>query len=276
MSLRLPPRKINTTPRTVQVPARTAPTRVGLQVPSSARRAEPAGFVSSGGFATARAKNAEFERNRATRSERGFEFGMKAGEGGVNGVTIILTDRVRLPDLPYFQHTHRWGFDQGSPKTEVCLQDGPEGCPLCRSLNKKGGFEMVLSCIDTRPYTPKHGANAGKTVPRSRKPYVVKTTMIPVFERIYNKHKTFRGLVLRLHRDGGKNSPGSGSTVEVIRQLTEQELAKYGAMSVPIDYAKAYPRLTPQQMAEQYQIDAGGRIGGEDFGTMAATDDLPF
>lgn len=278
MAIKMPPRKINAAPKI---------TRPGVQSTAPAGLRKPGipastgtGFVSQGGFAKARQINEERERGFKSRAERGIEFGMKIGEGGVNGVTIILVDKQKLPAMPYFHYMHRWGFEQNKPRTEVCIQDDPEGCDLCRSLSRKGRFEMVLTCIDTRPYTYTKGPKAGQRVARSRKPYIVTSTMIPVFERIYAKHKTFRGLVLKLHRDGQK-SPGGGSTVEVIRQLSEAELAKYGNLSVPIDFSKAYPRLTPAQMRENYSLSGGGQVGGDDLagdagGRMVSEDDVPF
>lgn len=272
-----PPRKINVPGKPVATVAKPKPT--GVQVPArrpGAPPVAPSNYSAADGFGVARGINAQRDREAAQRKERGFEFNMKIGEGGEKGVTIILTDKVRLPNqMPFFHYAHRWGFERNDPKTEVCIQDDPSGCPLCRSLNKKGTYEMVLTCIDTRPYTPQKGPNAGKTVRRSRKPYVVKTGMIPQFERLYKQHKTFRGMVLTLFRDGQK-SPGSGSQVQFVRMLTEAELAKYGPeLSTPIDYKKAYPRLTADQMASQYNLDsADGAIGSADVGS--GDDDIPF
>lgn len=264
MALKSIPRKVNvpvpTKLRAVQVPARPA----------------PQGYSAEDGFARARSLNETRQRDFDLRKLRPIEFGMKIGEGGSKGVTLIITDNVRYPTMPYFQYCHRWGFEQNDPKTEVCIQDDPEGCGLCRQLNRKGGYEMVLSCVDTRPYTYSRGPNQGKTVPRSRKPLIIKTGMIPVYERLWKAHKTFRGMVVTVHRDGGKNSPASGSSVNYVRHLTEAELSKYGDLGKPLNYKEAYPRLTPAKMNEMYNINAGGVIGSEDVASGAHSDDVPF
>jgi hypothetical protein len=270
MALKLPAsRKLN-----VSTPVK--PSARPLQVP--ANRARPAAAPAQtigGGFGVAHALNEE----RVRRANRPFEFSMTPGEGGLNGVSIVLTDRVRLPAMPYFCYMHRWGFEENDVKTEVCLTDGAEGCPLCRHLNKKGGYEMLLSCIDPRPYTPARGPNAGKTTPRTKRPYPVKISMIPVFERLYIAHKTFRGMVIRLHRDN-KKSPATGSSVEFVRMLDEATLRKYGELAEPFDMAKTYPRLSAEKMGLIYNIDGtavSGAVGGEDVGRGSVSDDsLPF
>ncbi|MET4190640.1 MULTISPECIES: hypothetical protein [unclassified Bradyrhizobium] len=269
MALKLPARKLiaplRPAARPLQAPATRAPARTG-----------PAPQTIGGGFGVAHALNEERER----RANRPFEFSMKPGEGGMNGVTIILTDRPRLPAMPHFAYMHRWGFEENNVQTEVCITDGPEGCPLCRHLSKKGGYEMMLSCIDPRPYTPQRGPKAGQTTPRSKRPYPVKISMIPAFERLYQTHKTFRGMVIKLHRDN-KKSPATGSQVEFVRMLDEPTLKKYGELSEPFDMAKVYPRLSPEKMGLIYNIDGStsGTVGSEDFASGAGgvmNDDLPF
>jgi hypothetical protein len=275
----MPPLKLPVT-RRLNVPTPAA-SNSRVQVP--ANRARPAVAASAttigGGFGVAHALNEE----RARRANRPFEFAMKPGEGGLNGVTIVLTDRVRLPAMPYFCYMHRWGFEEHDVKTEVCITDGPEGCPLCRHIDKKGGYEMMLSCIDPRPYTPKNGPKAGQTTPRTKRPYPVKISMIPAFERLYVAHKTFRGMVVKLFRDN-KKSPATGSSVEFVRMLDEATLRKYGELAEPFDMAKLYPRLSAEKMGLLYNIDGaangGGAVGSEDFGrgggSSASSDDLPF
>ncbi len=260
-------------PKPIGLAPRTQPARQ-LQVPATAKGAPS---TLGGGFATAHALNEE----REARANRAFEFSMKVGEGGMQGVTIILTDHVRLPQMPYFCYMHRWGFDSNppAPKTEVCITDGPEGCPLCRSLGKKGSYEMMLSCIDPRKYIPEKGPKKGIEQPRQRRPYPVKMSMIPAFERLYQSHKTYRGMVLRLFRDK-KLSPATGSQVEFVKMLDEATLKKYGDLAKPFDYTVQYPRLSAEKMALQYNIDhaSAGAVGAEDApgGSVGSDDDLPF
>jgi len=258
-------------PRKVQVPTTKKP---AVQIPA---QSSASNYSAADGFARARAINEKRQRDFEARKFRPIEFNAKVGEGGINGVTVILTDNTRAPNLPYFHYCHRWGFEQGNPQTEVCIQDDPEGCPLCRKLNRKGSYEMVLTCIDTRPFTYKAGPNMGKTVQRSTKPYVVKTSMIPQFERLYRAHKTFRGMVLKVFRDNQK-SPSSGSSVEFVRMLSEAELGKYGDLAKPLDYKKAYPRMDAATMARTYEADTGegGTLGSADFASGAKNDALPF
>lgn len=225
------------------------------------------------GFARARSLNEERERIAKQRAARPFEFGMKPNEGGPLGVTAILVDTVRVPQEPHFHFIHRWGHEQKNVKTEVCLQDGTEGCTLCQMLNVRGRYEMVFTCIDSRPYTATKGPNAGKTTPRTKRPYIVTQAMIGQFQRLYNTHKTFRGMVIRCFRDTSK-APSGGSSVEFMQMLPESVLIKYGDLAKPINYLEAYPRLTAAKMQEVYgNPGAGGIIGAEE---MNSTDDLPF
>lgn len=277
-----PPRKINVLARPapkLQVPAKTVlkPGSKPLVRPTAAQTKAVTSDAGSlgGGFQKARAIA---ERNEA-RANRPFEFSMKVGEGGPNGVTVIFVDMVKLPNLPYFHYIHRWGFEEGERNVEPCLQEHPEGCDLCRSQNRKGSYEMVLTCIDTRPYTHTKGPKAGQTTPRSKRPYIITQGMIPRFERMYKEKKTFRGMVCRCFRDNKKSSRG-GSQVEIVRMLTEAELAKYGELSRPFDYAKIYPIHTNEQLREMYGLDGSvghGSVGDSDFAKgPAGDDDLPF
>jgi hypothetical protein len=224
-------------------------------------KAAPPSIGKDDPFAKARKLKMEEDRQAEIRRNQPREFRMKVGEGGEKGVEILLLDTARLPDMPFFHYMHRWGYVEGQPgsgKTEVCIQDGPDGCPLCESLGRQGKWEMALSCIDNRPYTPNSGPNAGKTVQRSKKLVTVKSKMIPKFERLYKEHKTFRGMVVRLFRDN-KQDESIGSDVQFVRFLNETQLAKYADMAKPVDYEKAFPRPTYDQLASQH---GGGNSGG--------------
>lgn len=242
------------------------------------------------GFQTGARINAENARKAEQRRNLPYEFGMTVGEGGTDGVTIVITDKaVAAPpgkpldpvkNSPFFCWMHRWGFEEKNPQQELCIRDGTEGCPLCDRLGKEGSYEMMLTCIDSRPYTPKNGPNKGKTVPIQRRLYVVKTSMQAEFQRIWEEYGGYRGLVLKCFRDSAK-SPRGGSSVRVIKRLSEKELAGIAAkykdpkLIEPVDYLKAFPRPTHAEMVSRY----GGTttiLGAADSADDVGSDDIPF
>lgn len=266
-NIKMPPKKPVAKP-TVQAPAKP---KIAVKKPIAAAPASGG----NDGFSKARQINAQNQREAEIRRNRPIPFRMGVGEGGEKGVVITILDRPRLPGLPHFHYMHHWGFEEGDPKSEVCIQDDPDGCPLCKHLGRKGTHEMVLSCIDKRPYTPKKGPNAGKTdTSPKRKIVEVKTSVIPQWERLYKEHKTFRGMVVRIFRDNAK-SPSAGSQIQFIKFLPELELKKYKDLSEPVDMEKAYPRPSAQQLRQQYNIGGDDTIGGEDTGA-GIDDSIPF
>src|SRR6184192_3186394 len=102
-------------PKRLVVPAKKV-----VQAPAP-NKAEAPAYSANDGFARARSINEERERNRELRANRPFEFQMKPGEGGEKGVVAILVDKVKMPTPPYFHFMHRWGFEQGEIKNEVCI-----------------------------------------------------------------------------------------------------------------------------------------------------------
>jgi len=271
----------------LQAPAKTLPkpglakaplaaTKAPIGIPASARVA-PA----DDGFAKAREINQERKRQADLRANQPFEFYMKPGEGGEDGVILIITDMARMPAMPFFHYQHRWGFvkgQKGSGKNDECIKDGNEGCPLCKKLGREGTYEMVLTVLDGRKYTPQNGPNAGKTIPISKKLFIVKTTMIPKFERLYKEHKTFRGMCIKMFRDNDKDA-SIGSEVRFVKMIPEQVLqAKYKELAVPVDYSKAFPRPTYDELAARHGESMANEthVGGADFAGDTDADSLPF
>lgn len=228
-------------------------------------------------------QDAEIERRRA----KLYEFGMKVGEKTKNrvtgkeepGVELLILDKAALPKMPYFHWYHRWGYVEGvkgSGKEDICLKETDEGCPLCEDLGKEGRWEMCLTVLDKRPYTPQSGPNANKVVPMSRKLLVAKSKMIPHFEELFKDHKKFRGMVVRVFRDGPKDEK-IGSRVKFIKFLTEAEIQKLPQeLREPMDYVKAWPICDRAELAGRNKLTNGGtataKLGAADF----TDDDIPF
>jgi hypothetical protein len=252
---------------------------------------QPEGFVRSDQI------NAENARNREVRMATPYPFRMSVGEKGSDmqdGVRIVITDTARaakqgmpydkIKNSPFFCYMHHWGYEEKKYQSEVCIRDGSEGCPLCARLGKEGSWEMMLTCIDSRPYTPKSGPNAGKTVPISRKLYQVKTGVQPQFQRLWMQHHTYRGMVLRCFRDNSR-SPSAGSTVQFERMMSEAELTalankfKSKELITPTNYEVAFRRPTHADLVKRFGgTGAGAMLGAADSQTDAGVsgDDIPF
>ena len=247
-------------------------------------RAPVAGVVPLAGFSTGqqivKERNDRYELMKA----RPFEFGMKVNEGGINGVEIVFTDKAKNGspppnNSPFFCYMHRWGFEAGQkPQNDLCIKDGPDACALCAKLGKEGAYEMMLTCIDKRPFTPASGPNAGKRVLCSKKLYVVKSSIVAQFERLWMQYGTFRGMVVKCFRDNDKAARG-GSTINFVKFLTEAELAnlnkQYKDVAIPTDYAKAFPRPSADEHRQRYG-GTGDAVGDADHGTGGQPDEIPF
>ena len=175
-------------------------------------------------------------------------------------------------------YEHNW---ESTPKVwsnyARCIKE-TDDCPACRELGKEGTYEMIVTCIDLQPYTDSKG------VPHkySRKLLVVKTGMIPKYERLFKKNKnSFRGIMLNLFRDNALD-PASGSSFEQIKVIPEALLAKYTDANKIADYAKAFPRPTVEELRLRFNQDR--RQGAEDIEDTSGEavfddddeDDLPF
>lgn len=243
--------------------------------------------MANDGFAVAHDINKEKQRQAEIRKNQPMEFRMSVGEGADKGVSVVVLDVVKYPAMPFFHYMHRWGYTKGvkgSMKSDICIKDGPEGCPLCKKDGVKDStYELVLTVLDGRSYTPQNGPNAGKTVRLSKKLFIVKSGMIPKYERLFKEHKSFRGMVLTLFRDKDTD-PASGGEVKFGSILPEAVLMKkYGSvhgadMIKPVDYNKAYPRPTYNELAERWGEGSHNEthVGGSDFGGDDDGDSVPF
>jgi len=127
---------------------------------------------------------------------------------------IIFLDNS-LEDVIYV-HIHEVQDQQGNwgRRFEICVKE-TDNCPLCAAAeggNKTVGrsvYAMVLSVLDLRPYTDKHGHE----VTHSRKMFMVKGLQVPdwikVLEKAEKRFKTLRGVYMEVGRSSEKDA-GTG------------------------------------------------------------------
>lgn len=166
-------------------------------------------------------KRAEEERKRsdarrkAGGSNQPFRFFMRPGETK----ELILLDEE--PDFFMFEHnmknpqTGKWGM------TLPCLKD-VENCPICENTDSTSYYAMFFTVIDLTEYTD----TKGEKHEFSRKLLCVKSSQHKKFLRLYNKHKSLRGIVLEMTRDGDKDA-AIGNDIEYVETIAEEELRKY-------------------------------------------------
>lgn len=229
---------------------------------------------SSGAFGQAAVEKKRVEM------ERGKPFGLSIPQGGE--ATVYLLDRGE----PWFHYEHNVGGGKGKRGKQLpCIKDTNEMCPICSRENKEGTFVMYLTCVvPIDRYTPKSGENEGKTVTRhfQKKLFPIKTKMAEKWKRIYEKHGSFRGLKVKLNRDG-EFDPGTGNDVEVLGVLTEKQLRDYAKatkitnadareqiikakIDEPFDYDKIFPKVTAAELAKMVHASASEGVGSEDVG----------
>lgn len=213
------------------------------------------------GFRTAERVNARIQKEREIRNAQPLRFRMKAGEER----TVIVTDVE-----PFFMYEHQYetrpgvwaGFDRCRKELGIC--------PACERLEREGAYVMMLTVIDLQPFTKKNG----EKVKRSKKLLSVKTSMIPKYKRLFEKNgETFRGMKLKLYRDTNKE-PNTGSEVDLVKILTEAEMAKYGDLANPTDYEKAFPMPTENELREKHKT--GKPAGSEDIEDDGDAEDVSW
>ena len=154
-----------------------------------------------------------------------------------------------------------------------CLAAMPGGCPICNSGQPRTSPEMrqLFTVINTTPYTIQKGPKAGKTLTAR-----LQLLAVPhkIREKLVHRAKT-RGGTLAGHtfefRRGGKQEPRTGGDIEHVGTYDMTKvIAKYPklggtldepAPTRPIDYNRAFPLLTAEEIAKlcpQY----GGHYGG--------------
>jgi len=196
-------------------------------------------------------------------------------------LTVYLLDEGE----PFATYEH---LNYGGTKTQrgrdlPCIQDGSEPCPICLQSGKEGTYVMYLTAIIPRETYTKKGDKSPTTRLYQKKLLQIKIKMANVWQRIYEEHGTFRGLVVELIRDG-KLDPISGNEVRFVRKLPEAKIKQYATgfdvndkdakdyiikaeVDKVFDYEKFFPSPdanTLSQMAGLGNVTAGMRLGEED------------
>jgi hypothetical protein len=199
-----------------------------------------------GAFAKA---DTEFQRYEERRNQP-FRASVAVGESG----EYYFLDRGE----PWTRYEHNIG---GGPNSRgeiyACIKDSDENCPACAKENKEGAFVMFLTSVQPyNKYTPKKGKNAGKTiVSRWRKQlFPIKIKMAKKYQRLYEAHGTFRGMVVRVHRDNQMDA-GTGSDVEFVRMMTEKEIQTIAKTLPKVTDAKMKADLLKANLAEPFDYD---------------------
>lgn len=231
---------------------------------TDAQRAAQAGFDRS---KEERARgNMLFDRLRA----RPLNFFLPQGESA----TVVVLDAV-----PHFFYEHRWKGPEGKwNRMEVCLKEDNVPCPACAKLGKPGTWVMALTMIDTRPYTPKSGPNAGKTIKRSRKLLLGKGNVLDKWDRWFQTNgRNFRGAVFKIHRSKAQKSANSGDDFDFVKRLTEAEIATYGKELTQLtDYEKAFKPLAPDELSYVLGNKGSKAVGAEELEEEPHDDEIPF
>lgn len=164
---------------------------------------------------------------------------------------------------PFATYEHVVGASRNSRGRDVpCIQDGNEPCPICQSEGKLGAYVMYLTAVlPVEKYTKKDGTEVVRHY--QKKLIKIKVKMAGQWQRIYEEYGSYRGLVVKLHRDT-KLDAISGNQVSVVRKLSEAKIKQYAKASdikdkdarefilkskidEVFDYEKIFPRPTAKQ-----------------------------
>lgn len=231
---------------------------------ASSRSAEPAGSSGYRGAAGIRKMQEESvaadARREASKAMSGapFRFFLKAGE---TRELVIVDD---MPDFVRWEHTIQ---DKRSKQWSVhtaCIDDHAN-CPVCAVSDRPSYFALYLTVIDLSPFTTKDG----EEVEFSKKLLVIKQMQQKKFMRLYDQHKTLRGMVIEVTRDSDKDA-AIGNDIQFIDFMDEEELLEYQTeyvdkekkvhhidCSEPYDYDAIFPAMTETQL----RALVGGKAG---------------
>ncbi len=190
---------------------------------------------------------------------------------------IIIVDEA--PD--FFRHEHALQ-NRKSKKWDnyVPCIDEHANCPICAVAERPSYFAMYLTIIDINGYEN----SKGEWVEFGKKLLVVKPTQQKKIMRLYEKHKTLRGMILSMTRDDDK-SAAIGNDIEFVEFMDEEELLAYETEYTdkenkvhhiichePYDYDALFPEMTEKAL----RAVAGGRpaeAGSREANSAALGDD---
>lgn len=235
--------------------AEAAPSRAPAPRTGNRKAAEEPVRSSSRGAAALRrmqdeqvAQEARKEARKATQGQP-FRFFCPIGETRQIIVVDELPDFVRKEHATYNKVSKHWD-------TFVPCIDEHDNCPVCDAAERPSYFALYLTVIDLTPYINKDD----EEVPFSKKLLVVKPTQQKKIVRLYEKHKTLRGMILDMTRDNDKDAT-IGGDIEFVDFVDEEELQSYiydykdkenkvheVDCSVPFEYEEIMPDMTAQQL----------------------------
>lgn len=190
-------------------------------------------------------------RNEARKATQGAPFRFFCPIGETRPIVVVdeLPDFVRKEHAIKTKGSTRWD-------TYVPCIDEHANCPICAVAERPSYFALYLTIIDLTPYEDKDG----NEVPFSKKLLVVKPMQQKKIMRLYEKHKTLRGMILNMTRDNNKDA-SIGGDIEFEDFMDENELAEYVYeytdkenkvhevdCSVPFEYESFMPEMTEQQL----------------------------
>lgn len=239
--------------------------RVSAPAPRGASRAPTASTQSSGYRGAEGRRRAEeeaqlAEERKAARAASGgspFRFYCPVGE---TRELVIVDDE---PD--FFRHEHAMKGPSGKWDLFTSCIAEHDNCPVClASQDKPPYFAMYLTVIDLTPYVNRDNVE----VPWSKKLLVVKPMQQKKITRYWERHKTLRGMVLSMSRDGEKEA-SIGGDIEFIEFMSEDDLETYVTEytdkegkhhevigSEPFDYEALFPEETADMLAAK----VGGHV----------------
>lgn len=249
----------------------------GLKKPGTiAKPATGSGKISAtGSFAKAQTERKRIENER----NRPFEVTVPVG----GSLEVYILDKGE----PFGRYEHNVGGGPGK-RGEVfpCLQDTGAACPICAKEGKQGTYTQYLTAVvPVEKWINKQNEQVTRRF--QKKLFAIKNKMSSKYARIYEQYGSFRGLVLKLHRDD-KMEPKTGSDVTVVRKMSEAEIAKFATangikgldkesadnirkakIDQPFDYQKAFPQIDAKTLAQMVGASAadGGGVGSADFDT---------
>lgn len=179
---------------------------------------------------------------------------------------VVIVDE--MPD--FFRHEHAM-LTKGTKRWDTYVPCVAEhaNCPACDVAERPSYFAMYLTIIDLTPYEDKNG----DTVEFSKKLLVVKPTQQKKIMRLYDRHKTLRGMVLNMARDT-KEDAQIGNDIEFVEFMDEEDLLTYETEYVdqknvahpvichePYNYEEFMPDMTDKQLRAIIggRPDAGSR-----------------
>lgn len=180
---------------------------------------------------------------------------------------------------PWYRFEHNIGGGPNSRgDTFPCIKDSDENCPACSKENKEGAYVMFLTCVTPKDTWTDKKSGETKTARWRKQLFPIKIKMAKKYQRLFEAHGTFRGMVVKIHRDN-KMDAGTGSDVEFVRMMTEAEIQKYAKempgvknqkdrdlikksdITKPFDYDKVMPMPDAKKLAAM--IGSKSRSMGE-------------